>query len=123
MPLIGIDHVQLAMPEGAEAQARVFFAGLLGMREIAKPATLSPKGCWFESDGVNLHLGVDPDFRPSGKAHPAFLVDDLDDLRTRLEEAGVETIDDKPIEGCERFFTHDPFGNRMEFMQRTPRAG
>lgn len=118
MAVIGVDHVQLAIPAGGEDKARAFFTGLLGMREVPKPANLSPKGCWFESGGVNLHLGVDPEFRPARKAHPALLVDDLAGLRQRLEEAGVETRDDKPVAGYERFFTQDPFGNRIELMQK-----
>lgn len=118
MAFVGIDHVQLAIPEGGESQARDFFVGLLGMREVPKPANLSPSGCWFEAGPVNLHIGVDPDFRPAQKAHPAFLLDDLAGLRTRLEAAGVPTKDEKPVEGYDRFFTQDPFGNRIELMQR-----
>ena len=118
MGVIGLDHVQLAIPAGGEDEARAFFAGLLGMREVAKPDTLSPSGCWFEGGGANLHIGVDPDFVPARKAHPAFLVDDLERLRERLRAAGIATRDDKPVEGYARFFAFDPFGNRIEFMQR-----
>lgn len=118
MAVTGLDHVQLAIPEGGEGQARVFFVGLLGMREVPKPETLSAKGCWFEGGGANLHIGIDPDFRPATKAHPAFLVDDLEDLRARLEQAGFATKDDKPVPGYARFFTADPFGNRIELMQQ-----
>ena len=118
MALIGIDHVQLAMPERGEEAARAFFGGLLGMQEVAKPANLSPQGCWFESAGVNLHLGVDLHFAPAKKAHPAFLVDDLETLRETLEAGGTPTRDDSPVAGYARFFAHDPFGNRLEFMQR-----
>ncbi len=118
MAIIGLDHVQLAIPAGGEDRARAFYAGLLGMTEVAKPANLSASGCWFASGSVNLHLGVDPGFRPALKAHPALVVDDLDALRLRLEEAGCETRDDKPIAGYRRFFTEDPFGNRMELMER-----
>ncbi len=118
MAIVGLDHVQLAIPAGGEDEARRFFVGLLGMREVPKPANLSPSGCWFEGGGANLHIGVDPDFRPARKAHPAFLVDDLSGLRTKLEEAGIETRDDKPVEEYERFFTSDPFGNRIELMQK-----
>lgn len=118
MAVIGIDHVQLAIPAGGENRARAFFADLLGMREVPKPANLSLSGCWFESGSLNLHLGVDPDFRPATKAHPALLVNDLAQLRARLEAAGVATRDDKPVAGYARFFADDPFGNRLEFMQR-----
>ncbi|MEM6476910.1 MAG: VOC family protein [Pseudomonadota bacterium] len=118
MAIIGVDHVQLAIPHGGEDQTRAFFADLLGMQEVPKPDNLSPSGCWFEGGGARLHIGVDPDFRPARKAHPAFLVDNLADLRERLEAAGVATKDDKPVQGYARFFTHDPFGNRIELMQR-----
>ena len=80
---LGIDHVQLAMPEGGEDRARAFYTDLLGMRELAKPSNLSPAGCWFECGALQLHLGVDPDFRPARKAHPALLVGDLAESRAR----------------------------------------
>jgi len=118
MALVGLDHVQLAIPKGGEDQMRDFFIGLLGMREVPRPPTLTIEGCWFESEGVNLHIGVDPDFVPARKAHPAFLVTDAKALRQRLEDSGVATRDEAPVEGYERFFASDPFGNRLEFMQR-----
>ncbi|WP_271438258.1 VOC family protein [Pontixanthobacter luteolus] len=118
MGVVGLDHVQIAIPAGGEDAAREFFAGLLGMAEVPKPSNLSSSGCWFGSGSVAIHVGVDPDFTPAGKAHPALLVDDLAELRQRLDEAGFETRDDKPVEGYARFFTCDPFGNRIELMQR-----
>ncbi|TAD76298.1 MAG: glyoxalase [Sphingomonadales bacterium] len=118
MAVVGLDHVQLAIPAGGEDRARSFYAGLLGMTEVPKPANLSPSGCWFTGGAVALHMGVDPDFRPAAKAHPAFLVDDLDALRARLEAAGCMVRDDKPVPGYTRFFTNDPFGNRIELMER-----
>lgn len=118
MAVLGIDHVQMAIPADGESKARAFFVGLLGMAEVPKPANLSPSGCWFESGTLKLHIGVDPGFRPATKAHPALLVDDLAGLRARLEDAGYETKNDKPVEGFDRFFTNDPFGNRIELMQR-----
>lgn len=118
MTVLGLDHVQLAIPEGGEDEARSFFIGLLGMVELPKPANLSPSGCWFASGSLSLHIGVDPDFRPATKAHPALLVDDLAALRARLEAAGCEAKDGKPVEGYARFFTSDPFGNRIELMQK-----
>ncbi|MHA7819878.1 MAG: VOC family protein [Erythrobacter sp.] len=120
MAIIGLDHIQIAIPAGGEDRARRFYGDLLGMHEVPKPANLSPSGCWFERGGVSLHIGVDPDFRPASKAHPALLVDDLDGLRKALEAAGYETRDDKPVDGYRRFFSHDPFDNRVEFMQRVP---
>jgi catechol 2,3-dioxygenase-like lactoylglutathione lyase family enzyme len=116
--IIGLDHVQLAIPQGGEDQARGFYAGLLGMTEVPKPANLSPSGCWFTGGAVNLHIGVDPAFRPATKAHPALLVDDLGALRGRLEAAGCVIREDKPVKGYARFFTEDPFGNRIELMER-----
>ena len=118
MAIIGLDHIQIAIPEGGEDRARAFYGDLLGMHEVPKPDNLSPTGCWFERGGVSLHVGVDPDFSPAKKAHPALLVDNLTALRSNLEAAGVETRDDKPVEGHARFFAFDPFGNRVEFMAR-----
>jgi len=118
MALIGLDHVQLAIPKGGEDQMREFFVGLLGMREVPRPPTLRIEGCWFESEGVSLHIGVDANFAPARQAHPAFLVTDAKALRQRLEASGYATKDDVPVEGYERFFSSDPFGNRLEFMQR-----
>ena len=118
MPVTGFDHFQLAIPEGGEEKARSFFVDLLGMEEVAKPAALSPKGCWFTAGTAALHVGIDPDFRPARKAHPALLVGDLESLRKRLEAAGMPTRDEIPLEGYRRFFTEDPFGNRIELMQK-----
>jgi catechol 2,3-dioxygenase-like lactoylglutathione lyase family enzyme len=118
MAILGLDHVQLAIPAGGEDKARAFFGDLLGMQEVPKPATLSASGCWFKAGALNLHLGVDPDFRPAAKAHPALLVDDLAQLRQDLEQDGVKVSDGKQIEGYRRFFIDDPFGNRIEIMQK-----
>jgi len=118
MGIVGLDHVQLAIPTGAEDRAREFYVDLLGLKEIPKPPQLSPQGCWLEGGEVRLHLGVDPDFRPARKAHVALLTNDLAALRARLEAAGQETRDDTPIKGYARFFTSDPFGNRIELMER-----
>jgi catechol 2,3-dioxygenase-like lactoylglutathione lyase family enzyme len=118
LAIVGLDHVQIAIPAGGEDQARAFYGDLLGMHEVPKPDTLSQTGCWFERGGVNLHIGVDLEFAPARKAHPALLVDDLAQLRERIEAAGYATRDDRPVEGYARFFASDPFGNRVEFMQR-----
>ncbi len=115
-----IDHVQLAMPAGEEDKARRFYADVLGLREEEKPAALAGRGgCWFTSTGgeVHVHIGVDPEFRPAGKAHPAFAVRTLDALRHRLLDVGAEVIDDDAIE-VRRFYTSDPFGNRIELVER-----
>lgn len=114
----GLDHVQLAMPPGGEAEARAFYAGLLGLPEVPKPPALAARGgCWFESPAIKLHLGVEADFRPAKKAHPALLVDDLAALARELEGAGLAVIPDDALEGAARCFVHDPFGNRIELIQ------
>ncbi len=118
MAVLALDHVQLAMPADGEAQARVFYAGLLGIPEVPKPAHLAVRGgCWFERGTVRLHLGVEPDFRPARKAHPALVVDDLAALRAALAAGGHATRDGEPLEGWRRCDVFDPFGNRIELMQ------
>ena len=114
-----IDHVQLAAPSGCEAEARRFFGELVGLEEIAKPGPLRGRGgVWFRCGPQQLHIGVQPDFEPAFKAHPAFRVRGLDDLRSRLEEAGSTTAeDDAEIPGLRRFHTQDPWGNRLEFVE------
>jgi catechol 2,3-dioxygenase-like lactoylglutathione lyase family enzyme len=122
MRILAIEHVQLAMPPGGEAAARAFYEGLLGVAEREKPAALARRGgCWFEAGALKVHLGVEADFRPARKAHPAFLVEDLAGLAARLAAAGVTVREDEPVEGQARFFADDPFGNRLEFMAaKTP---
>jgi catechol 2,3-dioxygenase-like lactoylglutathione lyase family enzyme len=117
MSIVGIHHVQLAMPAGREADAVAFYSGILGIPQVAKPAHLEQRGgCWFEDGAVRVHLGVESDFRPARKAHPAFLVDDLSSMRERLESAGMAIVEDQPLTGYERFYVDDPFGNRLEFL-------
>ena len=112
-----IDHVQLAMPAGEEAAARAFYDGLLGIPEVPKPPHLAARGgCWFERGDLKVHLGVDDDFRPARKAHPAFRVKDLPALVDRLEAAGV-AVADEPMEGHHRVYASDPFGNRLELLE------
>jgi catechol 2,3-dioxygenase-like lactoylglutathione lyase family enzyme len=114
-----LHHVQLAMPAGGEGQARAFYGGVLGLAEIPKPEPLAGRGgCWFRSeDGVELHLGVEREFRPARKAHPALLVEGLDALEELLLEAGLEAARDTELEGHRRFYTLDPFGNRLELIE------
>lgn len=113
-----IDHVQLAMPPGGEELARSFYRDLLGLPEIPKPPELARRGgCWFESTAVKIHLGVEQDFRPAKKAHPALLVDDLPSLLAAFSDADVHVVDDEPLEGYHRVYTADPFGNRLELME------
>ena len=115
-----IDHVQLTMPRGEEAAARQFYGELLGMDELPKPEALqSNGGCWFRGGDCELHLGIDPEFRPQRKAHPGFVVLDLAALALRLRAAGAEVDWDDRIVGVRRFFTRDPFGNRLEFRSES----
>ena len=113
-----IDHVLIAMPSGREDEARRFYQGLLGLTEKAKPPQLSARGgCWFESGSVTVHLGVESDFVPARKAHPAFIVDNLAELEGKLKGAGFKVTADEAIEGCDRRHVEDPFGNRIELIQ------
>ena len=118
MAVYGIDHVQLAMPAGGEALARQFYGVILGLAEIPKPPNLAARGgAWFQCGPMQLHLGVEPEFRPSKKAHPALLVSELAGLLEALTTAGFEVkYDTELIEGFDRAFTSDPFGNRIELL-------
>lgn len=120
MFIYALDHVQIAMPPGEEAAARAFYAGALGLREVAKPAELARRGgCWFEGGLLHLHLGVEQDFRAARKAHPAFLVDDLAALVARCRAANCEVDESQPpLDGYIRAHVFDPFGNRIELMQK-----
>jgi catechol 2,3-dioxygenase-like lactoylglutathione lyase family enzyme len=114
---VAIDHVQLAIPPGAEETARSFYCDILGMQEMAKPAALAQRGgCWFASGRVQLHLGVESDFHPARKAHPALRCSDYVALLQRLREAGVEANEAHDIPGVKRCHVHDPFGNRIELI-------
>jgi catechol 2,3-dioxygenase-like lactoylglutathione lyase family enzyme len=116
--ITAIEHIQLAMPAGREQAARDFYQGLLGIPEVPKPANLAKRGgAWFERGAVKIHLGVEADFRPARKAHPALVVADLEALIARLKAHGVKVVDDDPLEGYLRVFVADPFGNRIELME------
>lgn len=120
--ILGIDHVQLAIPKGREAEARSFYSGLLGIPEIPKPPELAARGgCWFESGAVKVHLGVDAEFRPARKAHPGLLVRGLVSLAQRLRTAGVE-VEERAMDGVLHAYVADPFGNRIELLEREDRA-
>lgn len=118
MVVRALHHVQLAMPAGGENEARAFYGELLGLPEVPKPANLAARGgCWFERGDVRIHLGVEAEFRPARKAHPALVVTDLEALARRLRAAGCVLKDDEPLEGFARTYVDDPFGNRIELMQ------
>ncbi len=121
--ILELDHVQLAAPPGCVAAARRFFVDLLGLAELERPAELAnQEGCWFAVGSRQFHIGVQPlaDFHPAKKAHPAFTVEDLDGLAQRLESAGHACKWDLAIPGVRRFFAHDPWGNRLEFIEAPP---
>src|SRR5262245_54404546 len=116
-PFTAIDHFQLAMPAGEEETARKFFRDLLGMTEIPKPTELAKRGgCWFQSGAVQIHVGVDKDFHPATKAHPALRCRDYASLISRLRSAGVVVRDDFEIPGVTRAHILDPWGNRIELI-------
>ena len=112
------DHVQLAMPAGEEDKAREFYARVLGMSEIDKPEELRARGgAWFRSGDAIIHLGVEEDFRPARKAHPALRCADYRGLIDRVKKGGYEVTEDPvKVDGRERCYVHDPFGNRLELM-------
>jgi catechol 2,3-dioxygenase-like lactoylglutathione lyase family enzyme len=115
--LDAIDHVQLAAPPGCEAEARRFFADLLGLEELEKPVALRARGgVWFRVGEQRLHVGVEEEFAPARKAHPAFAVIRFDELLARLRAAGVPVTDDASIPGVRRCYVADPWGNRIELV-------
>ena len=116
-PFVSIDHVQLAIPPGGEPSARRFYGELLGFVEVPKPALLEVRGgCWFESGEVKIHLGVEEDFRPARKAHPALRCRDYPTLIARLAAAGIEVRGASDVPGLTRCHIDDPFGNRIELV-------
>jgi catechol 2,3-dioxygenase-like lactoylglutathione lyase family enzyme len=119
--ITAIDHVQLAMPAGRENDAVAFYEAILGVQQVPKPGDLARRGgCWFESPTVKVHLGVETDFRPARKAHPAFVVDNLPDLVATLSAAGHRLEKAEPLRGYDRVYVDDPFGNRIELLQPRP---
>jgi catechol 2,3-dioxygenase-like lactoylglutathione lyase family enzyme len=119
--VVAVDHVQLAMPAGAEAAAVAFYRDVLGFVQEAKPEPLASRGgCWFRQGPVALHLGVEDGFRPARKAHPALVVDGLDRLAGRLAEAGHPLRWDDELPGVRRGNVEDPFGNRLELIAADP---
>jgi catechol 2,3-dioxygenase-like lactoylglutathione lyase family enzyme len=116
--IVRLDHVQLAMPRGGEATAIDFYEGILGIPHVPKPPILAVRGgCWFESGELKIHLGVEDDFRPARKAHPALAVDDLGTLADHLRRHHVDVRDGDTVDGVNRVYVDDPFGNRIELLQ------
>lgn len=119
MPVIGIDHVQLAMPAGGEEQARRFYRDVLGIPERPKPADMAARGgCWFESATVKIHLGIDPAFRAATKAHPGLVVSELNQIVALCRQQGLEVTEGGRLGERQRAFVNDPFGNRIELIDQ-----
>ena len=117
MSVPNIHHVQIAIPPGGEPLTRRFYGDILGLAEVPKPENLQGRaGVWFDTGTIQLHLGVDPSFTPATKAHVAFQCHDLHALRERLASSGYAIVDDEPLPGFDRFYTSDPFGNRVELL-------
>ncbi|MGG1674441.1 VOC family protein [Neobacillus sp. NRS-1170] len=113
-----IDHVQLAGPKGCEEAAREFFGEILGLTEVEKPEELKKRGgVWFEFGTFQIHIGVEEPFAPAKKAHPAFVVENIEDLKAHFQEKQVDFTSDENLPGASRIHVHDPFGNRMEFLE------
>lgn len=118
MAVLGIHHVQIACPAGAEDDLRAFYTGVLGLPEIPKPPALAVRGgVWFQVGSQELHCGVEQGFSPALKAHPCLLVDDLEAIAARMRDAGGDVRPDTNIPGVQRFHTDDPCGNRIEIQQ------
>ena len=119
MPILGLHHVQIAIPVGGENAAREFYSGILGFSEIEKPSSMAGRNSvWFVAGPVNLHLGIEPEFHSAKRAHPAFIVDDLDRIIAECRRAGLATKPDVSFNGFRRCHVFDPFGNRLELMER-----
>ena len=117
MALLGIAHVQLAIPPGDEDEARRFYGDLLGLRELPKPESLRDRGgVWFQAGMQEIHCGIETPVAPT-RRHPAFLVDNLDALKATLEANNIPTETDRQLPGYRRFYATDPFGNRLEFLE------
>ena len=117
--LVSMDHVQIAAPPGCDEAARRFYGGVLGLEEIPLPPVLRGRAsCWFQCGSQEIHIGIEEDFRPARKAHPAFVVTDIAALMQSLQARGLETLEDFSLTDRRRFFVFDPWGNRLEFLQR-----
>ena len=120
MAILSIEHVQVAIPVGGEERARAFYAGILGFVEVEKPAAMAKRNSiWFTAGSVSLHLGLEPDFHPAKRAHPALIVDTMDQILAACENAGLVVKPDVSFNGFRRVHVFDPFGNRLELMERS----
>jgi len=118
MRFVELHHVQIGIPPGGEARAREFYGGALGLEEIPKPAHLAVRGgLWFRAGAQEVHIGIERDHRALERAHPAFRVEGLEELRRRMTEHGADVYEDLPLPGFRRFYAKDPFGNRLEFLE------
>ncbi|MDV7767342.1 VOC family protein [Peribacillus sp. CSMR9] len=120
MPFIfkSIDHIQLAAPKDSEDTARKFFKNILGFEEVEKPEELKKRGgVWFEFGNYQIHIGIEEPFYPAKKAHPAFEIENIEELRKHLITNGIDVMDDDKLPGAKRFYISDPFGNRMELLE------
>lgn len=116
--IAAVDHVQLAAPPGSEDALRAYYTGILGMTELPKPPALAARGgCWFQAGPVQLHLGIEEAFRPAGKAHPGLRVVGIEAYAERLAARGATVTWDGDLPGHRRFYSHDPVGNRLEFLE------
>ena len=118
MEIYALDHVQIALPPGQEERARAFYSGILGLTEQPKPPHLAKRGgVWFVGGTLRLHPGVEQEFQPARKAHPAFLVHGVEEIAARCVAAGYAVAADEPLDGYDRIYVSDPFGNRIELME------
>jgi catechol 2,3-dioxygenase-like lactoylglutathione lyase family enzyme len=121
MAILGIEHVQVAIPVGGEARARTFYAGILGFVEVEKPVAMAKRNSiWFTAGSVSLHLGLEPDFHPAKRAHPALVVDNMDQILAACQRAAITVKPDVSFNGFRRVHLFDPFGNRLELMEPSP---
>jgi len=120
MKILRIEHVQIAIPLGSQDRARAFYSGVLGFSEVQKPASMSErKSIWFVAGAVNLHLGIETDFHRAKRAHPAFVIEGLDEVLASCERAGITVKPDVSFEGFRRVHVFDPFGNRLELLEKS----
>ena len=121
MAILSIEHIQIAIPLGSEDRARAFYGGILGFVEVEKPAIMAKRNSiWFRAGSVSLHLGLEPDFHPAKRAHPALVVDGMDQVLTACQSADITVKPDVSFNGFRRVHIFDPFGNRLELMERSP---